>query len=84
MALSEKPFVSSATVTVALVIVSLYALRALQTAAIAQLQEQMAMMAENQQAMLDKLGAGAPPSGNGNAPTPAGVNNGALAVVPTP
>lgn len=45
---------------------------ATQTVAIAQLQEQMTMMAQNQQALLEKLGVGSTPSENGTAsPAPA-------------
>ena len=45
------------------------------TQAITTLQEQMALMAENQQILLDKLGVGAQPSENGTAPVQEGVNN---------
>ena len=56
---------------------------ALQTKAISQLQEQMKMMAENQQTMLEKLGVGSTPSGNGSAPVQEGVINPTLETVPT-
>ena len=55
---------------------------ALQTTAIAQLQEQVALMAQNQQQLLEKLGVGSEPSANGNAPTQGGVNNEARSAVP--
>jgi hypothetical protein len=57
---------------------------AMQTAAIGQLQEQMTMMATNQQALLEKLGVGITPSENGSAPVEAVVNNGATAPIQTP
>ena len=41
---------------------------ALQKDAISQLQEQITMMAQNQQTLLEKLGVGATPNGNGSAP----------------
>jgi hypothetical protein len=53
----------------------------MQHAAIAQLQEQMTLMAQNQQALLEKLGVGSTPSGNGSAPVQEGVNNAAPAPV---
>jgi len=57
---------------------------AMQTAAVTMLQEQMTMMAQNQQTLLEKLGVGSTPSENGSAPVQEGVNNGAQAPVPTP
>ena len=48
-----------------------------QAAALSQLQEQMQLMAENQQVLLEKLGVGSTPSGNGSAPVQEGVNNAA-------
>jgi hypothetical protein len=56
---------------------------AMQTAALGQLQEQMRMMAENQQTLLDKLGVGSTPSENGSAPVQPVVNSGAPAPAPT-
>lgn len=55
-----------------------------QTAAITQLQEQMRLMAQNQQALLEKLGVGSTPSDTGSTPDTPGVNNGAQAPVPAP
>ena len=55
-----------------------------QSAALVQLQEQMTMMAQNQQLLLEKLGVGSTPSENGSAPVQEGVNNRAQAPVPTP
>jgi hypothetical protein len=49
--------------------------QAQQTAALTQLQEQMALMAQNQQLLLEKLGVGSTPSDNGSAPVQEGVNN---------
>lgn len=57
---------------------------AVQTQAITQLQEAVALMAQNQQALLEKLGVGNEPSRNGNAPTQPGVNNSAVGAAPTP
>ena len=57
---------------------------AMQTEAISQLQEQMKMMAENQQTMHEKLGVGATPSRNGTAPVQTEVITPALETVPTP
>lgn len=56
----------------------------LQTAAIAQLQEQMVMMAQNQQALLEKLGVGSQPSASGSPRQQEEVNSSAAEVVPTP
>lgn len=56
---------------------------ALQTTAINQLQEQIAMMAQNQQALLEKLGVGSEPSVSGSTPEQEGVNNAAQDSVPT-
>jgi len=58
--------------------------QAQQTAAIGQLQQQMQMMVENQQTLMEKLGVGQQPSGNGNGATRPAVNNGAGAPIPTP
>lgn len=55
-----------------------------QTAALSQLQEQMALMAANQNTLLEKLGVGSTPSENGSAPVQEGVNNGTPAPVLTP
>jgi hypothetical protein len=55
-----------------------------QTAALSQLQEQMALMAQNQNTLLEKLGVGSTPSENGSAPVQEGVNNGTPAPVLTP
>jgi hypothetical protein len=57
---------------------------ATQTVAISQLQEQMQGMAQNQQLLLEKLGVGAQPSENGNAPVQPQVNNGAVVPAITP
>ena len=57
---------------------------AMQTAAVTMLQEQMTMMAQNQQLLLEKLGVGSTPSENGSAPVQEGVNNGAQAPVQIP
>jgi hypothetical protein len=40
------------------------------TQALGQLQEQIALLAQNQSMLIDKLGGGQQPSGNGSAPTP--------------
>jgi len=58
--------------------------QAMQHEAITQLQEQMTLMAQNQQTLLEKLGVGAQPSENGNAPVQPQVNNGAQVPIPTP
>ena len=55
-----------------------------QTAALGQLQEQMALMTQNQNTLLEKLGVGSTPSENGSAPVQEGVNNGTPAPVLTP
>lgn len=55
-----------------------------QTAAITQLQEQMRLMAENHQALMDKLGVGSTPSDTGSTPDTPGVNNGTQVPVPAP
>lgn len=54
----------------------------IQAAAITQLQEQIRLMAENQQALMDKLGVGSEPSENGNAPTQEGAINGVRTPAP--
>jgi hypothetical protein len=54
----------------------------LQTAAITQLQESLALMAQNQQTLLEKLGVGSTPSENGSTPDQPGVINGAQEAVP--
>ena len=46
-----------------------------QAQAIGQLQEMMQIMATNQQTLMEKLGVGAQPSENGNAPAPEEVNS---------
>ena len=56
----------------------------LQSAAIAQLQEQMMLMAQNQQALLEKLGVGSQPSASGSPQEQGGVNSSTAEVGPTP
>ena len=53
-----------------------------QAVAIGQLQEQIRMMAENQQTLLEKLGVGSTPSESGTVPDQGGVNNGTPSAVP--
>ena len=57
--------------------------QAQQVEAISLLQQQMQMMVENQQTLMEKLGVGAQPSENGNAPTQEGVNSQNGQPVPT-
>jgi TolA-binding protein len=55
-----------------------------QSEAITQLQEQVRMMAENQQTMQEKLGVGAAPSGNESAPAQQEVIGQSAEPVPVP
>jgi hypothetical protein len=55
---------------------------AVQATAISQLQEQITLMAQNQQTLLEKLGVGKEPSENGSTPVQPGVNNETQEAVP--
>jgi hypothetical protein len=55
-----------------------------QTQAITQIQDQMTMLAENQQLLLEKLGVGSQPSNNGSGPAPQEVAPEANTPVPAP